>query len=187
MKKKQKKEKNLTLVIVVAIVLIIALISAGTFAWWSWRSTNTTVTFTVTGGSMTIDGGGSLTGRKLVPTNECSGTYAITRTVTVRAVNETATSMTASVQMNTSSVPTALKKTTFKYYISETSGCNIAGSGNFSGTSPVTLATFNVPAGQTVNKTYYFYTWLDSSETTTATQGDAFSMTWAGTLVQNAT
>lgn len=187
--KKKNENRNKVIISLTIVAIIVALVAGGTFAWWTWSSGqtgNTDVEFTVTGGSMTIDGGGVITGKNLVPTDQCDGTYAIVRTVTVSATNETNTSMTASVQMNTTGVNAALKKTTFKYYISETQGCNISSTTNFSGTSPVTLTTFNVDPGKTVNKTYYFYAWLDSSESSTATQGKAFSMTWAGKLTQNA-
>lgn len=185
----KNNDKKKIIISIIAVLLIVVLIAGGTFAWWTWTSSNNTaITFTVQGGSMTIDGGGTITGQKLVPTDECSGTYAIVRTVKVSATNQTATSMTATVQLDLSGLPSALRTSNLKYTFSETQGCTTGSpTGTLSGTTtPFTLTSFSVAAGATANKNYYLYIWLDSAESSPATQGKSFSIKFAGTLVQNA-
>ncbi|MBR7041910.1 MAG: SipW-dependent-type signal peptide-containing protein, partial [Bacilli bacterium] len=61
-KKKKNNDNNKTIIAIVAVALLIALVGGGTYAYWSWRSNNNTaVSFTVSGGTMTIDGGGNIT------------------------------------------------------------------------------------------------------------------------------
>ena len=183
-KKNAKKDNNL-IVSIVVVLLIIAVIVGGTFAWWTWTSVeNTTVTFTVSGGSMTVDGGGNITGKNIVPTENCDGTYAIVRPVTVTAVNETATSMTATVNLDLSGVPAELKTTNFKYYISETEGCSLSATGSLDSDTKE-IITFTAPSAKTTEKTYYLYIWLDSTEDSSTTQGKSFEITYTGALVQN--
>lgn len=185
----KNNDKKKIIISIIAVLLIVVLIAGGTFAWWTWTSSNNTaISFTVEGGSMTIDGGGNITGQKMVPTDECSGTYAIVRTVKVSATNQTSTSMTATVQLDLSGLPSALRTSNLKYTFSETQGCTTGSpTGTLSGTTtPFTLTSFSVAAGATVNKTYYLYIWLDSAETSSATQGKSFTIKFAGTLVQNA-
>ena len=58
------KSKEKLLMAIIAVTLIIVLVGGATFAYWTWRSsTNTSVTFTVQGGSITIDGGGNITSK----------------------------------------------------------------------------------------------------------------------------
>ena len=190
---KDNKDKNKLILSIVAVVLVIVLIAGGTFAWWTWTSANNTdVNFTIGGGSMTIDGGGDITAQKMVPTASCNGSYAIVRTVKVTAKNETNTSMTAKVNLDLTGLPSALKIANMKYFISESSSATcktptgtFASSGN-----SLQIETFPVAAATTtattVNKTYYLYIWLDSAETSTATQGQSFTITYTGTLEQNA-
>lgn len=191
---KDNKDKNKLILSIVAVVLVIVLIAGGTFAWWTWNSANNTdVKFTIEGGTMTIDGGGNITAQKMVPTASCNGSYAIVRTVTVTTVNSTNTSLTAKVNLDLTGLPSALKTANMKYFISESSSAacttptgTFASSGN-----SMQIATFNVAAATTVaetkvTKTYYLYIWLDSAETSTATQGQSFTITYTGTLEQNA-
>ena len=92
--------KNLILSIV-AVGLIIALVGGGTYAYWQWTSANNTVvSFTVTGGTMNIDGGGNITTKTLAPSTCINATYAIRRKIKVTATNQTTTAMKASVGLN---------------------------------------------------------------------------------------
>lgn len=108
--------ENKTILSILVVVLIIAVVVGGTFAYWSW-STNTAqetaVTFQVSGGSLTIDGGGNITasdvngGKLLAPAACTNTTYAIQRKVKITAVNETATAMTATVNLKVASLTAA--------------------------------------------------------------------------------
>lgn len=192
---KDNKDKNKLILSIVAVVLVIILIAGGTYAYWTWTSPNNTKignNWRITGGNMSIDGGGDITAQKMVPTASCNGSYAIVRTVKVTAKNETNTSMTAKVNLDLTGLPSALKIANMKYFISESSSATcktptgtFASSGN-----SLQIATFPVAAATTtattVNKTYYLYIWLDSAETSTATQGQSFTITYTGTLEQNA-
>ena len=188
---KDNKDKNKLILSIVAVVLVIVLIAGGTFAWWTWNSANNTdVKFTIEGGTMTIDGGGNITAQKMVPTASCNGSYAIVKTVKVNAVNSTNTSMTAKVNLNLTNLPAALKTANMKYFISESSSAacttptgTFASSGN-----SMQIATFNVGAGATVNKTYYLKIWLANNPAgnPASEQGQSFTITYTGTLEQNA-
>lgn len=188
---KDNKDKNKLILSIVAVVLVIVLIAGGTFAWWTWTSSNNTaVSFTVSGGSMTIDGGGNITAQKMVPTASCNGSYAIVKTVKVNAVNSTNTSMTAKVNLNLTNLPAALKTANMKYFISESSSdaCTTPTGTFASSGNSKQIATFNVAAGATVNKTYYLKIWLanNSAGNPASEQGQSFTITYTGTLEQNA-
>lgn len=96
-----KKNRSLILSIV-AVTAIIALVIGGTYAYWQWQSANNTVvSFTVSGGTMTIDGGGDINGTKVLAPAQCTNTtYAIQRKVQVTATNETTTAMTGVVGLH---------------------------------------------------------------------------------------
>lgn len=188
---KDNKDKNKLILSIIAVILVIVIIAGGTFAYWTWTSTNNTaVSFTVSGGSMTIDGGGDITAQKMVPTTSCNGSYAIVKTVKVNAVNSTNTSMTGTVNLDLTGLPATLKTANMKYFISESSSASCSTpTGTFaSSTNSKEIATFTAAAGATVNKTYYLYIWLahNASGNPASEQGQSFKITYTGALVQNA-
>ena len=190
---KDNKDKNKLILSIIAVILVIVIIAGGTFAYWTWTSPNNTKIGTTIKGadtSMTIDGGGDITAQKVVPTKSCNGSYAIVKTVKVSATNDTNTSMTATVNLDLTGLPAALKTANMKYFISENSSAacttptgTFASSGNSK-----EIATFTANAGATVNKTYYLYIWLASNAAgnPASEQGQSFKITYTGSLVQNA-
>lgn len=159
-----------TVLTVVAVLMLIVLVGGGTYAWWTWRSANnTTVNITVSGGTYTLDGGGSITGKSLVPTDQCNGNYAIVRTITTKTTNTTNTNMNAKIQLNPSVFPADLQSSHLKWYINTTNSCTNGGvSGDFGSVVQGTkfdLTSFTVNAGTTTaqNNTFYLFIWLDSS------------------------
>ena len=102
MKKENNSNKRKSLAFAIAIVAIIIIaVSGGTYAYWLWTSgTNTAVSFTVGGGTMTIDGGGNISSKTLAPANCTNTTYAIQRKIMVTASNDTATNMVGTIGLN---------------------------------------------------------------------------------------
>ena len=102
------KENKKLILSIVAIALIIALVVGGTYAYWTWNSANNTaITFTVAGGTMTIDGGGNITTKeKLAPAACYNQTYAIQRKIKVTASNDTTTDMVETIQLKATNIST---------------------------------------------------------------------------------
>ena len=167
---KNKNEQTYKIILtIVAVLMLIVLVGGGTYAWWTWRSgTNTIVNITVSGGTYTLDGGGNITAQNLVPTDQCNGTYAIKRTITAKATNNTNTAMTATVQLNPTTFPTQLRSQYLKYTVSTTNSCTTSEIKTFESVvqdTPFEIAEFDVPASGSEEKTYYLFIWLDSSYT----------------------
>ena len=199
MKKKEKNnDNNKTIIAIVAVALLIALVGGGTYAYWSWRSNNNTaVSFTVSGGTMTIDGGGNITAKNLAPAACTNTNYAIQRKVKVTMSNETTTPMVGTIKLNvvgltashgtlssthTQSLNYALVSVTSSEYSASTwKGCatNVA-TGTFSsystGSAITLLNNLSVPAlsGTTAGTaTYYYelYIWISPSYTGATSSG----------------
>lgn len=190
------KENTKTLVSIIAVALIIVLVGGGTYAYFTWASANnTSVTFTVTGGTMTIDGGGSIasTADHILAPAACTNTkYAIQRKVKVTAVNETTTPMTETIQLkvedlsttagtlnqtNKNSLKWALVRATETQYNASTwLGCGTTiASGTFKDVSKgntITLYSSDVAAVSTTTTYWYeLYIWIDSAYSGSATSG----------------
>lgn len=201
----KKDNKNL-IVSIMAVAIIIILAGGSTYAWLTWRSANNTVVnIVVSGGTYTLDGGGNITsGKNIAPTDQCNhSTYGIKRTITAKATNETTTDMTAYVQLNPSTFPTAFKNANVKWVLSTssndcTTASNIVASGNFSNVvqgTKFTLTTFNIPA-QTITpltKTYYLYIWVAETYSvenvgttvTSSIQDKSFTLQLTGEMTNN--
>ena len=167
-----KKDNRNLIISIVAVALIIILAGGGTYAWLTWVSANNTVVnITVSGGTYTLDGGGSITsGKNMAPTDQCNhSTYGIQRTIIANVTNETTTDMVAYVQLNPSVFPTAFKISNLEWVLTtSSSSCttDIVASGNFSNVVQGTkfnLTSFDVPAltTSTLTKTYYLYIWVN--------------------------
>ena len=195
--KNENKKKSLILAIVV-VVITIAVVSGGTYAYWLWTSQSTTaVSFTVGGGTMTINGGGNISSKTLAPAACTNTTYAIQRKVKVDASNETATAMTATIGLNVSALTAThntsqlnSKKSNIKYALVEINSTKYAATstwdgctttvangdfGSYSTGNTITLLNnISVPAASgstagTVTKYYELYIWIDSAYEATTT------------------
>ncbi len=172
--------------------LILILIAGGTFAWWTWRSNNTTVSFTVTPDySCSADGGGTISSTKIVPTACTNSTYALKRTIKVNPTVGTDNKLYMDLWLNIKSIGGGLTSTNnFKYVLStSSSSCT---------TGVVSSGTFqNKKAGEkayllsgklytaTATDTYYLYIWLDSAETSTNSMNQSYSFTLGGICSNN--
>lgn len=187
------KSKEKLLMAIIAVTLIIVLVGGATFAYWTWRSsTNTSVTFTVQGGSITIDGGGNITSKSLAPAACTNGTYAIQRQITVTSKNDTGTDMNEILQLKVTDLTpvtgrtlTEAAKQSIKWAIVKIPGttayaattCSSPSSqGTFENYStgsviPLYTATGNAKANATTTSYYKLFIWIDSGYTGTTTVG----------------
>lgn len=199
-----KKDNRNLIISIVAVALIIILAGGGTYAWWTWVSANNTVVnITVSGGTYTLDGGGSITsGKNMAPTDQCNhSTYGIQRTIIANVTNETTTDMVAYVQLNPSIFPTAFKISNLEWVLTtSSSSCttDIVASGNFSNVVQGTkfnLTSFDVPAltTLTLTKTYYLYIWINEdysikntgNTVTSSIQDKSFTLQLTGEMTNN--
>lgn len=102
------KKNNKLIVSIIAVALIIILVGGGTYAYWMWVSAeDTSISFTVAGGTMTIDGGGDITTTALLAPAACTNEkYAIQRKIVVNAENVTNDSMVEVIQLQVKSLST---------------------------------------------------------------------------------
>ena len=203
-KKKKNNDNNKTLIAIVAVAMLIALVGGGTYAYWSWRSNNNTaVSFTISGGTMTIDGGGDITAKNLAPAACTNTNYAIQRKVKVTLSNETSTPMGGTLQLkvnsltashgtlsstHTQSLNYALVNVTATQYSATTSwqgcGTNVA-TGTFSSYSTGSTITLlnnlsvaSAPSASTPGSSIYYYElyiWISPGYTGVTSSGTTIS------------
>ena len=204
MKKKKNKESKKNVIIAIAIIALIALLAGGTFSWWTWRSANNTaVSVTVKGMTMTLDGGGNISTKNLVPTTCSNTTYAIQRTITYKVSNSTNIAATATIQLDPTTFPSALKNANLKWKLTTSANCGGTeeASGTFSSTTQGTkmnLKSYTVAANTAATatgntKTLYLSIWLDTGYTYQnigdsvgdPMQDKSMTLKLAGTIAQN--
>lgn len=212
--------KNNTKIIisVISVIAIIVLVVAGTYAYWAWSTSEeqrTTVVISVKGATMTIDGGGNITTKTLLPTTCTNTTNAIQRKIKVESKNETNNTMNELLQLKINAFTPAqgtltdTAKSHLKWALVELTsqddynnstwqGCATpTKSGTFSGVvtgNTVTLNTGSLAAGVTSTKYYELYIWVDSAYTHTnigTVQSDpmqnlTLNLSWTGMLEQTA-
>lgn len=187
-------DKKSLIIAIVAVIAISLIVVAGTYAYWQWTSSDeqkTNISVTISGGLLTITGD-NVTSTAMRPTNNCGGEAALIGTATVTATNETATSMIATLRLRASLFAAqgtldASNQAHLKWAVVDTAGSNTCASPDFSGDlssvtaatnvanfpnttySDIDVTTLTVAAGQTVDKTYRVYVWLDSSYDSTNT------------------
>lgn len=210
--------KNNTKIIisVVSVFLIIVAVIAGTYAYWAWSTSEeqrTPVVISIKGATMTIDGGGNITTKTLLPTTCTDTTNAIQRKIKVDSNNETNGVMNELLQLDVKALTPAqgtltdTEKANLKWALvgltSETDyssstwkGCATpTKSGTFSGVvtgNTITLNTSSLAAGTTSTKYYELYIWLDNAYTYTnvgTVQSDpmqdlTLNLSWTGMLEQ---
>ena len=166
--------KNKKLYIALFTISIIFLGIGGTFAYLTTSVTATNITQVKAGNlTMTIDGGGN-ENVNLFPST-CTSDYAIKKTIKASAINTSGGKVSFSIGMNITTLSDDFKRATMKYALTTTANSCIDGliaSGNF---SEVTVGSDIwmikndyddiTNSGNTYNKTYYLYIWLDQIET----------------------
>ena len=166
--------KNKKLYITLFALSIIFLGIGGTFAYLTVSVNATNITQVKAGNlTMTIDGGGN-DNVTLFPA-KCTSEYAIKKTIKASAKNTSGGKVSFSIGMNVTTLGADLKRSTMKYALTTVANSctdGLIASGNF---SEVTVGSEIwmikndyddiTNSGNTYNKTYYLYIWLDQSET----------------------
>ena len=185
------KEKRLY--ITLFIISIIFLGIGGPFAYLTTTVTATNITQVKAGNlTMTIDGGGN-ENVTLFPA-KCTSDYAIKKTIKASAKNTSGGKVSFSIGMNVAVLSDSLKRTTMKYALSTSAtSCTdgLIANGNFKDAtqgSDIWIVKNDYDditnSGNTYNKTYYLYIWLDESETENISSGN-ISVNMKGTSSNN--
>ena len=185
--------KNKKLYITLFALSIIFLGIGGTFAYLTTSVTATNITQVKAGNlTMTIDGGGN-ENATLFP-SKCTSEYAIKKTIKASAKNTSGGKVSFSIGMNVATLSSDLKRTTMKYALSTSAtSCTdgLIANGNFKDAtqgSDIWIVKNDYDditnSGNTYNKTYYLYIWLDESETENITSGN-ISVNMKGTSSNN--
>ena len=185
--------KNRRLYITLFVLSILFLGIGGTFAYLTTTVTATNITQVKAGNlTMTIDGGGN-DNVTLFP-SKCTSDYAIKKTIKASAKNTSGGKVSFSVGMNVAVLSDSLKRTTMKYALSTSAtSCTdgLIANGNFKDAtqgSDIWLIKNDYDnitnTGNTYNKTYYLYIWLDESETENISSGN-ISVNMKGTSSNN--
>ena len=166
--------KNKKIYITLFALSIIFLGIGGTFAYLTVNVNATNITQIKSGNmTMTIDGGGN-ENVTLFPAT-CTSDYVIKKTIKASAKNTSGGKVSFSIGMNVTTLGADLKRNTMKYALTTVANSctdGLIASGNF---SEVTVGSDIwmikndyddiTNSGNTYNKTYYLYIWLDQSET----------------------
>lgn len=150
------KDKDKLIIAIVAVLAIIVAVGGATYAYWSWVSdtaNQTSVNFTVIGGSndinAKINGNGTTTITKLIPTASCTSSNALVKAVDITYLNNTTSKarITANLKVtnftaSSAGTPTAANLTHLKWSITKTqslctddSSENYVAGGDFSGST----------------------------------------------------
>ena len=160
------KNKSKFIIIISIFVILIGLLS--TFAYFTWKSTNNDISFTVSGVTVELNDGKDITGANLMPTLKYTSTGNINKPIKIRLKEETPDTVTVNINLKINTIDTGLKDSSFKYTL--VSGNTIIKEGNFSSAtnnSTINLATLTNPSTTnkltTTTSTYNLYIWIDGT------------------------
>ena len=160
------KNKSKFIIIISIFVILIGLLS--TFAYFTWKSTNNDISFTVSGVTVELNDGKDITGANLMPTLKYTSTGNINKPIKIRLKEETPDTVTVNINLKINTIDTGLKDSSFKYTL--VSGNTIIKEGNFSSAtnnSTITLATLTNTSTTnkltTTTSTYNLYIWIDGT------------------------
>ena len=160
------KNKSKFIIIISIFVILIGLLS--TFAYFTWKSTNNDISFTVSGVTVELNDGKDITGANLMPTLKYTSTGNINKPIKIRLKEETPDTVTVNINLKINTIDTGLKDASFKYTL--VSGNTIIKEGNFSSAtnnSTITLATLTNTSTTnkltTTTSTYTLYIWIDGT------------------------
>ena len=181
------KNKSKFIIIISIFVILIGLLS--TFAYFTWKSTNNDISFTVSGVTVELNDGKDITGANLMPTLKYTSTGNINKPIKIRLKEETPDTVTVNINLKINTIDTGLKDASFKYTL--VSGNTIIKEGNFSSAtnnSTITLATLTNTSTTnkltTTTSTYNLYIWIDGTmdnPSTMMNQSFDFSLDITGT------
>ena len=189
------KEKNKIIIAIVAVVAIVLIVVGATYAYWQWTTNSaqeSTVNLVVPTADQQLKAtltGADTTVANLAPTNNCTGTYTMTKKITITNLNQTqqaaSLKLTLKISSWTQSITGTADTTKLHYALTESAtNCTTAAEGvsGYVGTFPANagvntvlinnLELKTVPAGTTststnYSKDYYLHVWLDSTYTNT--------------------
>ena len=160
------KNKSKFIIIISIFIVLIGLLS--TFAYFTWKSTNNDISFTVNGTIVELNDGKDITGANLMPTLKYTSTGNINKPIKIRLKEETTDTVTVTMNLKINTIDAGLKDASFKYTL--VNGSTIIKEGNFASAtngSTITLATLTNTS--TTNKltttasTYNLYIWIDGT------------------------
>ena len=160
------KNKSKFIIIISIFIILIGLLS--TFAYFTWKSTNNDISFTVNGTIVELNDGKDITGANLMPTLKYTSTGNINKPIKIRLKEETTDTVTVTMNLKINTIDAGLKDASFKYTL--VNGSTIVKEGNFASASAgdtITLATLTNTS--TTNKltttasTYNLYIWIDGT------------------------
>ena len=160
------KNKSKFIIIISIFVILIGLLS--TFAYFTWKSTNNDISFTVSGVTVELNDGKDIIGANLMPTLKYTSTGNINKPIKIRLKEETPDTVTVNINLKINTIDSGLKDASFKYTL--VSGNTIIKEGNFSSAtnnSTITLATLTNTSTTnkltTTTSTYNLYIWIDGT------------------------
>ena len=187
-------KKKKVMGVLIALTIIFTVIGS-TFAYLSWSSSEeqkTNVTFTKEAGySCSANGGGNITESDviLMPTivNDSTTAYYIKRTVTVNpSITDSILPVYMDLWLDINTLGEGLSNSDNFMYAFTTSSTSpttgVVSSGNFKGliTGNKVYLLLGKKYTKTTTETYYLWIWLDSSETSSDTMNQSFSLTLNG-------
>ncbi len=139
-----------------------------TFAYFTWKSTNNDISFTVNGAIVELNDGKDITGANLMPTLKYTSTGNINKPIKIRLKEETTDTVTVTMNLKINTIDAGLKDASFKYTL--VNGSTIVKEGNFASASAgdtITLATLTNTSDTnkltTTTSTYNLYIWIDGT------------------------
>ena len=182
--------KNRNILTILLVLTIIFTIMGGSLAYFTWQTSEaqkTNVTFTVEKQfSCSADGGGNITGANLVPTDSCTGSYALKRTIKSMPQITGTKTIYMDLWLDVNEIGTGLTNSNnFKYALTTSStSCTtgVVSSGTFNGATQNSeiLLLSGHEYTKSITDTYYLYIWLDSAETSTETMNQSFNVSLNG-------
>ena len=187
---------NRNILTILLVLTIIFTIMGGSLAYFTWQTSEaqkTNVTFTVEKQfSCSADGGGNITGANLVPTDSCTGSYALKRTIKSMPQITGTKTIYMDLWLDVNEIGTGLTNSNnFKYALTTSStSCTtgVVSSGTFNGATQNSeiLLLSGHEYTKSITDTYYLYIWLDSAETSTETMNQSFSLSLNGECTDEA-
>ena len=182
--------KNRNILTILLVLTIIFTIMGGSLAYFTWQTSEaqkTNVTFTVEKQfSCSADGGGNITGANFAPTDSCTGSYALKRTIKSMPQITGTKTIYMDLWLDINEIGTGLTNSNNLKYALTTSSTScttgVVSSGTFNGATKNSeiLLLSGHEYTKSITDTYYLYIWLDSAETSTETMNQSFNVSLNG-------
>ena len=183
----EEKINNPKLVVVSILVAIIVTSIGVAFGYFVWNSTsNTDISFTVSGAIVELDDGKDITGVNLMPTNSYTsgGKNVVKKEVKVKLKEATTEAVTVDFKLTINSIDSGLNHSTFKYNLVNSSGTSVK-TGNFATSKKgdsINLLTLSTTDGTLTTSTtiYTLYIYIDgtSGDNPSSMQNQSFNFSF---------